>query len=78
MQPDLSSGVTLAGTVFGGPAVGAILLVAQELFDKPLNQAGQVAYHLGGTWDDPIVTRPNQLPDAPETRQTPAERGPRS
>lgn len=78
VQPDLSSGVTLAGTVFGGPAVGAILLVAQELFDKPLNQAGQVAYHLGGTWDDPIVTRPNQLPDAPETRQTPAERGPRS
>lgn len=78
VQPDLSSGVTLAGTVFGGPAVGAILLVAQELFDKPLNQAGQVAYHLGGTWDDPIVTRPNQLPEDPDNPKPSPDRGPRS
>lgn len=77
VQPDLSSGVTLAGTVFGGPAVGAILLVAQELFDKPLNQAGQVAYHLGGTWDDPVVTRPNQRAAEPDPPQ-PSDRGPRS
>ena len=79
VQPDLSSGVTLAGTVFGGPAIGAILLVAQELFDKPLNQAGQVAYHLGGTWDEPIVTRPNQAPPDLESPATPPpDRGPRS
>lgn len=77
VQPDLSSGVTLAGTVFGGPALGAILLVTQELFDKPLNQAGQVAYHLGGTWDDPVVTRPNQRAADPDAQQ-PSDRGPRS
>ena len=78
VQPDVSSGLTLAGTVFGGPAVGAILLVAQELFDKPLNQASQLAYHLGGTWDDPVVTRPNQAPEAPAEPDPPSSRGPRS
>lgn len=78
VQPDVSSGVTLAGTVFGGPAIGAILLVAQQLFDKPLNQASELAYHLGGTWDDPVVTRPNQAPPADDAGEQSPPRGPRS
>ncbi len=68
VYPDVSSGVTLAGALFGGPAMGAILMIAQELLDRPLNQATQLSYHLGGTWDDPVITRkgadaPTQVPD---------------
>jgi len=73
VYPDISSGVTLAGALFGGPAMGAILMIAQELLDRPLNQATQLTYHLGGTWDDPVITRRGV-----ETAPSPAEKGPRS
>ncbi len=60
IYPGLSSGVTLAATVLGGPAAGLFALFAQELLDKPLDQVGQLSYHLGGTWDNPVVTKEGQ------------------
>ena len=74
VSPDVSSGVTLAGALFGGPAMGAILMIAQELLDRPLNQATQLSYHLGGTWDDPVITRRGVEP----TPAPAADKGPRS
>lgn len=73
VYPDVSSGVTLAGALFGGPAMGAILMIAQELLDRPLNQATQLSYHLGGTWDDPVITRKGA-----ETPTPAPDKGPRS
>ena len=55
IYPGLSSGVTLAATVLGGPAVGLFTLFAQELLDKPLDQVTQLSYRLSGTWDNPQV-----------------------
>ena len=57
VYPDVSAGVTLASALLGGPALGALMLIAQEILDKPLDQATQLSYHLGGTWDNPRVTR---------------------
>ncbi|SFF63809.1 TIGR02099 family protein [Fontimonas thermophila] len=57
VYPDLSSGVTLGAALVGGPAVGALVLLAQELLDKPLDQVSQFSYHISGPWDNPKVER---------------------
>ncbi len=57
IYPGLSSGVSLAATVLGGPVVGVFLMFAQELLDKPLDQVTQISYRLGGSWDNPQVSR---------------------
>ena len=71
--PNIKSGVTLAGTVLGGPAVGAALLIAQELFEKPLDKISELQYHLGGTWDDPVVgdVGNRKVQTAPPARKPP-------
>jgi uncharacterized protein (TIGR02099 family) len=53
--PDLSTGVTVGATLLGGPIAGGILLVAQQLFDKPFNPLGSFRYQVTGSWDDPTL-----------------------
>lgn len=55
--PDISTGVTVGATLLGGPIAGGILLVAQQLFDKPFNQLGKFSYRVTGSWDDPTVVK---------------------
>ena len=55
--PDLSTGVTVGAALLGGPIAGGILLVAQQLFDKPFNQLGKFSYRVTGSWDDPTVIK---------------------
>ena len=57
VYPDVSAGVTLGAALLGGPAVGALVLLAQELLDKPLDQATQLSYRVTGSWDNPVVER---------------------
>lgn len=57
VYPDVSSGVTLGAVLLGGPAVGALVLLAQELLDKPLDQVTQLSYRITGPWDNPRVER---------------------
>lgn len=57
VYPGLSGGVTLGAALLGGPAVGALVLLAQELLDKPLDQVTQLTYHVSGSWDNPKVER---------------------
>lgn len=57
VYPDVSSGVTLGAALLGGPAVGALVLLAQQVLDKPLEQATQLSYRVTGSWDNPRVER---------------------
>lgn len=57
VYPDVSAGVTLGALLLGGPAAGALALIAQEVLDQPLDQVGQLSYRLTGTWEDPQVVR---------------------
>jgi len=57
VYPDVSSGVTLGAALLGGPAVGALVLLAQQLLDKPIEQATQLGYRVTGSWDNPRVER---------------------
>ncbi len=57
VYPDVSGGVTLGALLLGGPALGAIALLAQEVLDKPLDQVTQLSYQVTGSWDNPQVKR---------------------
>jgi uncharacterized protein (TIGR02099 family) len=57
VYPDVSAGVTLGAVLLGGPAVGALVLLAQELLDKPLDQVTQLSYRITGSWDNPKVEK---------------------
>jgi uncharacterized protein (TIGR02099 family) len=72
VYPDLSSGVTLGALLLGGPAVGALVLLAQQILDKPLDQVTQLTYHLGGSWDNPEVKRVDAKTIEAAARKKPA------
>lgn len=61
VNPDVSAGVTLGALVLGGPVAAVLALIAQEVLDQPLDQVGQLSYHLTGSWDDPQVQREGGL-----------------
>lgn len=58
ITPQMSGAATMAGTVLGGPAVGAAVWAAQQLLDRPLGELTRVSYHLTGSWDDPQIEEP--------------------
>ncbi|HZF16555.1 MAG TPA: YhdP family protein [Steroidobacteraceae bacterium] len=45
------------GTLAGGPAVGAALLVFSQLFKEPLKGIARGYYRITGNWDNPNVQR---------------------
>lgn len=55
--PEVSTTVTVGATLLGGPVGGAIALIAQELFGKPLNKLSELRYHLTGSWDNPQIEK---------------------
>ena len=63
----------LIGTVAGGPLLGGAVLALQETF-KQLDQAPEpaVTYHIGGSFDQPQVTR-GDVPLVPENTQGEAD-----
>ena len=60
VTPYLKTGLTVVGALAGGPAVGAVLMVAESLLDGsygPLNKLAQKQYTVTGPWTDPVITR---------------------
>jgi uncharacterized protein (TIGR02099 family) len=58
--PYVKTGIPLAGTLAGGPAVGAMLLVAETLLQDrlgPLNRIAQKQYSVTGPWADPVIEK---------------------
>jgi uncharacterized protein YhdP len=55
VYPDVTTGVTIAGGLAGGPLGAAIALVAQEVLGKPFNKLSQFSYHVTGPWDNPQI-----------------------
>jgi uncharacterized protein (TIGR02099 family) len=75
VYPDVSGSVTLGAVLLGGPIAGALALIAQELFNKPLNQVSQLSYRVTGSWDNPQVTRGSTpAPEPPPAKRPKARR----
>lgn len=68
--PGLSGGVTLGAVLLAGPAAGVLVMLAQELLEKPIDQITQFGYRITGPWDNPEVNRldaRDRLPASGET-----------
>ena len=49
--------IPLGATLLGGPALGALAFLAQEVLDKPIEQVTHLTYQVTGSWDNPEVKR---------------------
>lgn len=60
VTPYMKTGLSLAGALAAGPAVGAALIVAKTLLDDklgPLGRIGQTQYSVTGPWADPVIEK---------------------
>ena len=76
---DLGRTLPVAGTVVGGPAVGAALFILSEMLRKPFQ--AQLTYRITGPWENPLIEKVSAgslaaPPAAPGTQDPPPEAGP--
>lgn len=67
VMPQLGSSLAIAGALTGGPAVGAAVLLAGQLFKSGLDKVIAYQYSLNGSWDDPqieIIKQPRSLEES--------------
>ncbi|MEW8042994.1 MAG: TIGR02099 family protein [gamma proteobacterium symbiont of Phacoides pectinatus] len=66
VTPQLSSNLTMAGAVTGGPVVGAALYLVQKLVGKEVDKVSRVQYIVTGPWEEPSIEKHRTQAD-PET-----------
>ncbi len=54
---NLGASLPVAGTLAGGPAVGAALLLFSQVFKEPLKGMTRGYYRITGPWDNPVIER---------------------
>ncbi|MFO7642015.1 MAG: YhdP family protein, partial [Candidatus Competibacteraceae bacterium] len=57
VTPRLGGTLPVAGALAGGPAVGAVVFVAERLLQKGIENVTRHQYALAGSWDDPVLER---------------------
>lgn len=60
VTPYMKTGLSLAGTLAAGPAVGAVVMFVEALLEGklgPLGRIGQKQYSITGPWTDPVIER---------------------
>ena len=61
----------LAGTLVGGPVVGAAVLLFTQVFKQPLRGLARGYYRITGGWDNPTVERIKSADVAAATAEVP-------
>ncbi|NGP53316.1 YhdP family protein [Thioalkalivibrio sp. XN8] len=64
---DLGVTLPVAGTVVGGPVVGAALFLLSEMLQRPFQT--QLTYRITGPWDNPVLERLGPQDAAPPAEQ---------
>jgi uncharacterized protein (TIGR02099 family) len=64
VSPNISNGVSLLAFA-GGPAVGAIVFIANKLLRDPLDKLASFEYNVTGTWADPKIDKVGQVQTSP-------------
>lgn len=55
--PHTSVALPIAGALAGGPAVGAVVLLAQQLVGEEVDSITATHYAVKGSWDEPEITK---------------------
>ncbi|UPG84887.1 TIGR02099 family protein [Luteibacter aegosomatis] len=65
--PHVGNSLPVVGALAGGPVGAAAGLAVQGILGHGLNQAARKRYHIGGTWDKPVITPVDKdVPSAPQ------------
>jgi uncharacterized protein (TIGR02099 family) len=65
--PNVTSSLPLIVGILGGPLVGAITWVANEMLANQLGKVAQINYHITGSWAKPSIEK---LPQPAQTRKS--------
>ena len=57
VKPQIGASLPLAATIAGGPAVGAAVYLAQQIFQPQIDSLAGYQYTIKGSWKDPKVDR---------------------
>ncbi|MEE4379755.1 MAG: YhdP family protein [Candidatus Competibacteraceae bacterium] len=68
VTPHVGTPLTIAGTIAGGPVVGAAAFLAEQLLKPGIDQVARYYYTLTGSWEAPII----EPIDKPVTADKPA------
>ncbi len=60
--PHVTSGLPVAGVVAGGLGVGAVILLAEQMFKEEIAKMTRVKYRVTGSWENPNVERLQDKP----------------
>ena len=73
VTPKVSSALPVAAALLGTPAVGAAVLVAQQLLGSKVDKAGRTEYQVTGPWNDPLITiiKKKDRPSASDSEKKP-------
>lgn len=63
--PHVGGALPVAGTIAGGPVVGAAVLVAEQLLKNNIERATRFRYALKGAWDNPVIEYLQDKPSIP-------------
>jgi uncharacterized protein (TIGR02099 family) len=55
VSASFGNALPVAGALVAGPQVAAALLIFSQIFKKPLQEATQIYYGIGGTFDEPAI-----------------------
>lgn len=73
VRPNLDmSGTALATGFLVNPIVGLSALVGQYLLRNPVEAVLSQRYHVGGTWDDPVITQGGRQDQATQPNRQPS------
>ncbi|MES9858106.1 MAG: YhdP family protein [Sedimenticola sp.] len=67
VTPRISSSLTMAGAIAGGPVVGAALYLAEKIMGDSIDKANKIQYRITGPWKKPIVERQKTAPEEENT-----------
>jgi len=74
VTPHIGTGAAIAGTVAGGPLVGAAVFLVDQVSDGAIDQLGRHQYHLSGPWAEPKIRRSGRAIETPEAAPAGAPR----
>ena len=74
VTPHIGTGAAIAGTVAGGPLVGAAVFLVDQVSDGAIDQLGRHQYHLSGPWAEPKIRRSGRAIKTPEAAPAGAPR----
>lgn len=69
VTPSLGGGVSLAGSLIGGPVVGIATMIVSKALKDPLDQLAAYDYDVTGTWSEPNVAKVKAPPPAEEEKR---------